>query len=155
MKLEDAERIAWQVVRKLRPYCAKIEIVGSIRRRKPEVHDIDLVLVPADYFRLLMEIMKLGRVIKQGPKLIEVKIPYGPQVDIYIANTQTFETIKLIRTGSKEHNIKLCKLAREKGWQLKADGTGLVDGNGRVIANTESEILEKLLGKWVKPEERD
>lgn len=44
--LAEAERLAAQVVGLLTPSCERIEIAGSIRRRKPEVGDIEIVCVP-------------------------------------------------------------------------------------------------------------
>jgi DNA polymerase/3'-5' exonuclease PolX len=43
---ETALRVACDLVRELRPSCVRIEIAGSLRRGKPEVHDIELVAVP-------------------------------------------------------------------------------------------------------------
>lgn len=40
MKLEQAQKIAESLKRKLEPYCERIEIGGSIRRKKPEVKRI-------------------------------------------------------------------------------------------------------------------
>jgi DNA polymerase/3'-5' exonuclease PolX len=45
--LEVARKLACEVIEKLRPACQRIEIAGSIRRAKPEVGDIELVVVPA------------------------------------------------------------------------------------------------------------
>lgn len=45
MELRAAERIASELLTILRPSCEQIEIAGSIRRRKPEVKDIELLAV--------------------------------------------------------------------------------------------------------------
>lgn len=44
--LELAERIAQALVEKLAPHAERIAIAGSIRRRRPDVGDIDLVAIP-------------------------------------------------------------------------------------------------------------
>jgi DNA polymerase (family 10) len=60
----------------------------------------------------------------------------------------------LIRTGSKEHNIKLCQHAIDKGMKLSSE-KGLMK-DGKVIASkTEEEIFQGLGMDYVKPEERD
>ena len=46
MKFEHAEKIATELRDMLAPSCLRIEIAGSIRRRKPEVKDIELVAIP-------------------------------------------------------------------------------------------------------------
>jgi DNA polymerase/3'-5' exonuclease PolX len=85
-------------------------------------------------------------------------------IDLYLADETTYETLVLIRTGSKDHNIRLTTLSKGKGWKLKASGAGLVRTNGKegkdeeileVIDRTEDGILQKLLGRVPKPEERN
>jgi len=44
--LEVAEKIASALLTKLAPHAERIEIAGSIRRRRPDVGDIDLVAIP-------------------------------------------------------------------------------------------------------------
>lgn len=46
MRLDDAERCARGLVTLLAPYCERIEVAGSIRRRKAEPKDIEIVCVP-------------------------------------------------------------------------------------------------------------
>jgi len=47
MDLATARQIAQTVQDRLTPFCERIEVVGSIRRGKPEVHDIDIVCIPS------------------------------------------------------------------------------------------------------------
>ena len=42
----DLQGIALEIVELLKPYCERIEIAGSIRREKPMVKDIELVMIP-------------------------------------------------------------------------------------------------------------
>jgi len=44
--LADAERIAWDLIEQLKPVCEQVMLCGSIRRRRPEVGDIDIVVEP-------------------------------------------------------------------------------------------------------------
>ena len=48
MELTKAREIADRIVVLLKPYCARVEIAGSIRRRKADVHDIEIVCLPKD-----------------------------------------------------------------------------------------------------------
>ena len=48
MKLEKAKAIANEVIERLRPYCSQIMVAGSVRRRKAQVKDIDILLIPAN-----------------------------------------------------------------------------------------------------------
>lgn len=42
----EARALAEKVCHQLVPYCEKIKICGSIRRRKKEIGDIDIVVLP-------------------------------------------------------------------------------------------------------------
>lgn len=44
--LQRAEALAQEVVELFRPYCERIEVAGSIRRRREEVKDIEICLIP-------------------------------------------------------------------------------------------------------------
>ena len=158
MKLERAQEIADEVIKRLYPYCKKIKVVGSVRRQKPQVRDIDIVLIPADPWDLEMEVLALARPLQ--PKLSGGKLKRlnynGTQVDLYYATPETWATLLLIRTGSKENNIRLCSLAKRKGWHLAASGDGLFDETGRRVAgNTEESIYEALGLPYQEPWERN
>lgn len=152
MKLEEAQQKAGQILCYFKPYVKRIEIVGSIRRECPEVNDVDIILIPNEQFQTAIQEL-IGSIKKKGKKLIIYELN-GTQYDLYICNEENYEVIKLIRTGSKEHNKKLCFLAIQKGLSLKAGGEGLVDKEGKVISNTEKGILENLLNKYIEPKDR-
>ena len=158
MKLERAQKIATEVIKQLSPYCQRIEVAGSIRRRKAIVHDIDLVLVPSDAWNLEGEVLALARPFQ--PKLNGEKLKRfnckGAQVDLYYATPQTWATLLLIRTGSKENNIRLATLAKKKGWHLAASGDGLFNETGERIAGDSEESIYQALGlPWQEPSERN
>jgi hypothetical protein len=124
MELEQAKIIATKVVDRLTPCCERIAI-GSIRRQKSWVNDIDIVCIPGNQGKLLYVLHDMGTMIVGGPKIMRYKLKEGIELDLYIANPETWATLLLIRTGSKETNIRLCSLARKKGMMLHADGSGL------------------------------
>ncbi|MDD5703860.1 MAG: hypothetical protein PHU23_17640 [Dehalococcoidales bacterium] len=169
MKLEQAEIIANQVKDKLSPYCEKVEIAGSIRRRRPWVNDIDIVAIPSNQGQFVYQLRQLGSIKLGGQKIIRVTRP-EIELDIYIATPETWATLLLIRTGSKRHNVYLCKLARYQGMKLHADGSGLFRLGGmratkdaadgtfdetRIAGDTEGSIFEELGLKYKKPEDRE
>ena len=156
VSLERAEKVAAAVIDKLRPYCQKIEVAGSVRRRKPWVNDIDLVLIPSDLWQMHNEILRLGqgRAKMSGSKIQRIDVA-GIQVDIYFATPETFATLLLIRTGSKESNIRLCSIAKKRGWHLAASGDGLFDELGDRVAGDSEESIYKALGvPYQSPERR-
>lgn len=155
MKLEDARAIANEVKEALLPCCERIEIAGSVRRQKPEVNDIDVVAQPFDMdaFNCAVKYL-LQKVMLDGPK-IKRGIYKGAEIDLYVASDATFETLLLIRTGSKEHNIRLTSLAKKKGMKLHASGLGLEDQHGNIVAQTEVGIFGYLGLDYLPPEKRE
>jgi len=154
MALERAQKIADAVVKRLSPYCQKIEVAGSIRRRKPQVRDIDLVLFPKDPWNFHGELMKLGQLKMSGKKILRVMVG-STQVDIYVADEATWATLLLIRTGSKENNIRLCSRAKDMGWHLAASGDGLFnEKEERIAGDSEISIYNALGLPYQRPEER-
>lgn len=154
IELERAQRVAAMVKKRLSPHCVKIEEVGSVRRKKPWVNDIDFVLIPKDLWTLHSEIMRLGSVKMSGMKIMRVMVG-NIQVDLYFASPETWATLLLIRTGSAENNIRLATLAKKRGWRLAASGDGLFNELGeRIAGDTERSIYSALGMPYQRPEER-
>jgi DNA polymerase (family 10) len=182
MKLEEAVAWAAKVVNVMTPFCERVEVAGSIRRKRPEVNDIDIVAMPtakkgprvspfgplavyepAHVWKKLMpealakEPLKLIS-LQAGQELMRFAFPNsGLQVDVYRARPETWGVLLLVRTGSKEHNVKLCSLARSKGLKLSAaDGVVTQGGFGKVVASrTEEEIFQALGVAFVEPKDRE
>jgi len=158
MRLQDARVIAETIKDSLTPYCDRIEIVGSIRRGKSTVHDIDIVLIQKPEAALIMDslLSGLGLVELNGSKIKRLRYAKANiTIDIYAATPETWATLVLIRTGSKENNIWLCSLAKRKGCHLKANGDGLFDENGnRIAGDTEESIYQALDIPYQEPKER-
>lgn len=159
MDRAQATGLAAQIFDRLAPYCKpdRIQVVGSIRRQKPFPRDIDMVLIPSDPWNLEQEILALARPFRpalSGDKLKRFSYN-GVQVDLYFATEETWATLLLIRTGSTQHNIRLCSLAKKKGWHLAASGDGLFNQKGqRVAGDTEESIYAALGLPFQPPEER-
>lgn len=62
IKLAEARQIIGELVEILRPACERIEIAGSVRRGKPEVHDAEVVIIPTpDLLPLTDTLIEYGR----------------------------------------------------------------------------------------------
>ena len=159
--LVDARRMAEHIQRELAGLCERIDIAGSIRRQRPEVHDIDLVLLlkPGMRESLDRRIRSSAntRVLKDGPQNIILLLHNGLQVDLYLA-TPTEDTLLgpiptnygmrlLAMTGSREHNVKLAKIAKEKGVHFHPYKGLMRGGQYRMIV---PEVPE---GEWAKARE--
>jgi len=171
MKLQEAKQLAGRIVDALRPMCERIEIAGSIRRGKPEVGDIDLVILPlrgmrqaiADRCRL-----RATPVIEGEQNCIyRLRLPDGREIqldiffarpalrDLFQTKPSNWGTLLLCRTGSKEHNIWIAERARSLGFMWKPY-EGLFDEEGYCIAAAEEvEIFSALNLGWIPPELRE
>ncbi len=153
MKLEHAVILGNAFLELINLYCSKAVIAGSVRRRKPLVKDIDIVLIPSDPWGLAAELKKF-KTKAHGVKLARIQYR-GTQFDLYFATPETFEMLLLIRTGSMENNIRLAALAKRKGMRLAASGAGLFDENeDRIAGDTERSVYDALHLKWQEPWER-
>ena len=151
-----AEEVKFQVVR----YCEKIVVVGSLRRNKPTVRDVDFVVVTndLDWYNLGQELRRMKtKKVTAGNKIIKTLYPYGDkyfQLDFYRASSDNFGVIKLIRTGSADHNMWLAQLAISKGMRIKFS-QGLIKDEKVIAGKTEEGIFEALEIPYKEPKDRE
>jgi len=169
----EVEPLAAKILETISTFCVRVEVAGSFRRGKQTINDLDIVVQPtaAFGFSSWLKIIKAMRdtfnaiTEKQGDKLATLYLPFtsqkiglGPghiQVDFYNAEAATWGVLLLVRTGSKEHNVKLCNLAISKGLRLKYS-VGLLNEAGHVVAGrTEEEVFAALGLPFVEPNERE
>lgn len=175
-----AHNVATQLIGELASSCERIEIAGSLRRKRSQVHDIDIVAI-AKVEQVPDDTMLFGEPMNKNlldEKLAElcfsgqlIPVTHGSkvrrfvvdtpqlrklQIDIYLADASTWTTILLIRTGSKEHNIRLAQRAIQKRMQLKADGSGIISAGGSTLAiESEADLFRHLDLPYLPPEERN
>lgn len=146
-------------------------VVGSIRRRVPHVHDVDIVVIPTFDAGGLFGDIRVSRIdpwvrkfeaesrvtdVSIGPKKVRfVSKKTGVPIELYIADERTWWTLVVIRTGSANHNIHLAISARERGMVLHADGRGIEDFESqRHVPDSEERVFELCGVSWKEPQER-
>lgn len=167
--LEPMLAIAHRIVYELLPFCDKIEIAGSIRRKCPHVGDIDLVALPMPGMRqmLIDRMLRNTRQLSAGAVNISVELANGIPVQLFIAHGEEpgelFEealrpsnwiSLLVMRTGSRLHNIVIANIARSKGMHWNPQ-EGL-QRNGRYLQgiDTEEAFFAALDLPYVAPEDR-
>lgn len=134
--LGDALTVARAVRERLHPWCVRIDIAGSIRRRRPEVGDIELVALPryedesvaaTGMFdgpttrRVNLLAVAVDELVRQGDladhpedhkrgeryaKLVHP--PTGMQIDLFMPGSPgSYGLIYLIRTGPAAYSQEL------------------------------------------------
>ena len=156
MKLEQAQKLAEQIIDRILSFCDRVEVAGSIRRRKSEVRDVDLVIIPKPLLkhRIIATLQRTmnAKVLKRGDKVAQLIID-GVNVDLYSATKENFASLLFIRTGSAQSNMRLASKARSMG--LKFSHYGVFNGDERVDDNTEEGIYRALGLSYKPPEERE
>jgi DNA polymerase/3'-5' exonuclease PolX len=176
MKLEQARKIAESLRSDLEPYCERIEIGGSIRRRKLEVKDIELVVIPkfgdfptgqmsldgdplTSYENLLFEHIAANReeyrIIKMGVKYAQIH-KSSMMIDVFTATPETWGYIFLLRTGPAEFSKWVVTELKKRGYTLKRGAVWATDSLGLLQCDTPSERdVFRMLGiDWIEPEYR-
>ena len=180
-RLSVAEAVGEDLVRLLTPYCARIEIAGSIRRQRPQVKDIELLCVSqvtsqrdmfgadvTNYYVLDMALDSLvadGSVLRKRPnkaghytygaqnKLL-THVPSGIPVDAFSSSIKNWGMSLVVRTGPKEFNVRMMSRFRELGMRGHAYG-GVTDQEGNEVGCPDEETVFQLLGwPWIPPEKR-
>jgi len=153
--LEFAAKVGDEIVEVIADLCTAIEVFGSIRRRRPQVHDIDMALIPKPFMwsgtilnRLKKHFEAKGvdfYLHKAGPGMAQIWLDHDFSVDIWVATASNWGLIRLLKTGSAQHNIKLSSIAKRQGKKI----TELPD------MTTERAIFGELGLNYVPPEERE
>lgn len=182
--LDEALGAARALAYLIKDACVRVEIAGSIRRKKPTIGDIDLVVEPfvADVFDMfgeasgetanltderLQELVAAGKVGKRldrngrptwGEQLKRATY-HGLNVDIQsVLDVDTWGMWMLIRTGPADFN---CRMVTPR-WQggLLPPGMEVRDGfqlwrmGARVPTPTEQDVFAAYGLDYVEPEAR-
>jgi len=145
MRLGQAETVAESLVAELSaaPGVRSIVAAGSFRRRRETVGDLDLLAEtdrPVELVERLVKLPAVETVIAQGPHKAAVRLAGGPQVDLMTMPLGEAGTYLIHFTGSKEHNVRLRGLARERGWSLSERGFLRLDADGAPAAGEQAEL---------------
>lgn len=166
MPFDEAFAIANRIVEILQPGCQRIEIAGSVRRKKPEVGDIEIVCVPVileeagvwtvSRLDALLPQVKGAR-LKNGELYKQILLPEEICLDLYITTLAQWGVIFTLRTGSAEFSRRLVTI-RQKGGLLPSY---LRVREGRVWAGEhaletpeEVDVFKALNLQWIAPEKR-
>ncbi len=161
MQLNHAIEIAERVKSQLAPHCERIEIAGSIRRRKCVVGDIEIVAIPKPYDVGLFA-SGIAPIVSAWPKVrgelpckyTQRLLPEGIALDLFFATAENWGLIYAIRTGSADysHRVLACGWVRNG---YKSVG-GMLTRDGVAVAVPEERDLFRLSGvPWVEPENRN
>jgi DNA polymerase (family X) len=143
--IQRAEEIVEGLVKALEGVAGLHRVIpaGSFRRRRETIGDLDLLAETADSAALMERFTGLGAVesvINRGGHKAAVQLLRGPQVDLMLMPPGEAGTYLIHFTGSKEHNVKLRAIARDRGWSLSEKGFLRIDETGEPLTGDAAEL---------------
>lgn len=165
VRLDQALPLGLNIVEALKklPEVQRIELCGSLRRRRETIKDID-VLVSSKNAAAVMEhfvaLPGVTQVVGQGDTkssvVLDVGTPAHPcliNCDLRVVSDEQFPFALHYFTGSKEHNIAVRGRAQDYGLRLNEYA---LTGNGKSIkAKDEADIFKALDLAYIPPELRE
>jgi DNA polymerase/3'-5' exonuclease PolX len=163
----QALAIAEQCRAALAPYCGRIEIAGSIRRRKPQVKDIELIAIPKLITTGLFgdemvtdpgfcTVVNQWLAIKGKPegKYTQRQLPEGIVLDLFMADTDNWGLTLAMRTGSAAFSHHVLATSWVKAGYKSVNGH-LCRGSQLVPMREEADLFTLLGIPWINPEARE
>ncbi len=143
----------------------RIELAGSLRRKKEIIGDIDIVVSATDAPRIMDAFVKhhdVAEVIAKGETKSSVILKNGINCDLRVVSEAEFPFALAYFTGSKEHNVEMRSVSKKFGLSLNEYGfseIGAEETRGKakqkIKCKTESEIYKTLGLEFVPPELRE
>lgn len=155
----EAYGVAQRLLAELKPSLAndeRAEAAGSLRRGRETIGDLDLLvssLRPREVFDAAARLPEVREVVLRGDTKMTVRLQSHLQVDLRVVEPESFGSALVYFTGSKDHNIRIRSLAREKG--LKINEYGVYRADERLAGHSEVDVYHALGLPWIPPEIRE
>lgn len=140
------------------PEVKNVEAVGSYRRWRETVGDIDIIASAENAVKVISHFTKFAdfyKVINQGSTKSTAIHKSGIQVDLEILPEDEFGSLLQHFTGSKEHNVALRTYAQTKGLSVSEHGVKNVKTGKLVKCAKEVDVYKTLKMDWIEPELRE
>jgi len=138
------------------PGLEKLEPAGSYRSGRETIGDLDFLAAAADpnaTMTRLAEYPEVEEVLARGETKMSVRLKDGLQVDLRVVPEDSFGAALQYFTGSKDHNVILRGMAKDRG--LKINEWGVFRGEEKIAGRTEEEVYATLDLPCFPPEMRE
>ncbi len=160
MFIHDADALATDIIDFLSQEKPKrITFAGSLRRRKETIGDIDILVVTDKSTNIMKRFTSYGNVMEilaSGETKSSVIVNWKNmerQVDLRVVPEESYGAALQYFTGSKEHNIRLRSIAKDKGFKINE--YGVFQGDKFMCGKEEEEVYDILGLLWIPPELRE
>ncbi len=145
MRLDRAEELVSAIINALTstPGVTSLEPAGSFRRRRETIGDLDVLAETTDPATLMAAFTSLPMVesvVGKGLAKTSIRLIRGPQVDLMAMPSHAAGTYRIHFTGSKEHNVRLRAMARDRGWSLSEKGFQRIGEDGEPLTGDDAEL---------------
>lgn len=166
--------VAKELCDALKPVTERLIVAGSLRRRKPEVGDVEILFIPKielvkpedDFFAapkplsladvIITVLVRRGILAKRenvngsemwGPKnKLALHVASGIPVDLFTACESNWFNYLVCRTGGKDNNTAIATAAQAKGWKWHPYAHGFTDEHGNPHRVTSEQDVFTLAG---------
>lgn len=179
-----AKALADKLVEALAPHCERILVCGSLRRRKPQVGDIEIVYIPRIdrernpecLFGELRPVNLTDRAIEdliargtleKRPNAIGTGawgtknklarlVKTGVPVDLFATTPETWYNYIVCRTGSADTNTRIATLANQRGYKWNPYGPGFTSlgSDEPFIVQSEADVFTFVGLPYLEPWQR-
>ena len=142
------------------PEIQRFSIAGSLRRLKETIKDIDFIIAteePEKVREAILEMDAIKDVIASGATKVSVTLAdqFEVNVDFRLVEMDEFFTTLHHFTGSKEHNVKMRQLAKQRGEKINEYGIE-VEETGEVLHfDSEKAFFNHFDIHYIPPEIRE
>jgi DNA polymerase (family 10) len=154
--LETAEELIL-ALRTAAPTLRQATYAGSLRRGRPTVGDLDILVAADDapaVVRAFTTLPLVARVESAGDEKASILLHNGTQADLIAVPPALWGSALQHFTGSKAHNIRFRELALARGSSFSEHGFRRADGTVLTCA-TEEEVYAAVDLPWIPPELRE
>lgn len=179
-----ALEVASELCAALKPSCSRLIVAGSLRRRKADVGDVEIIYIPRfedrqfDMFtvapvnladKTIGDLLNSGALSKRASKTgsfawgAKNKLAVhrsGIPVDLFAATESNWWNYLVCRTGPADSNTRICMAAQQRGWKWNPYGAGFSRGGPlagepeEYIVTSEEDVFRFVGLPFAQPEDR-
>ncbi|MFK2824575.1 DNA polymerase/3'-5' exonuclease PolX [Bacillus sp. B190/17] len=133
---------------------------GSLRRLRETIKDLDFIIAAGDAALVKEQLLQLNgmkEVIAAGDTKVSLVLEgeWDVSVDFRIVTAEEFSSTLHHFTGSKDHNVRMRQLAKERGEKISEYGVESIETGEVKTFQTEEEFYHYFNLPWIPPEIRE
>ncbi len=161
LRIDEADALVHRLKQHMlaSPSIENLEFAGSYRRGRETVGDLDMLVIseqPTEVMDRLEAFPERATTIQRGDTKMSIRIQGAFQIDLRVVPRESWGAALQYFTGSKEHNVRVRSIAKQKN--LKLNEYGLFDAENierSVAGASEADVYHALGLPWIPPELRE